>query len=164
MRSRYGAVVLDGSSRLPNSSRLLLPSDEDGEEEQEGNSGQLGYWAGSLAYGVLVNASAVHGAPIFMNLVNSAALQAIFASESSGEGRQQGSGSGGGNGAGGEGERSSSVPLPCITIRSSPLPRTKGEEQARQVLHIPGGSELIYRETSCVVRVVVIRCVTQDPP
>lgn len=41
---------------------------------------------GSLAYGVLVNASALHGAPIFMNLVNSAALQAVTAAVAVDEG------------------------------------------------------------------------------
>ena len=61
---RYGAVVLDSSSRLPaNTTEQPLLDDSDG--------------PGTLAYGVLVNASATHGAPIFMNLVNSAALQAI---------------------------------------------------------------------------------------
>lgn len=140
MLPRYGAIVLDGSSRLPNSSRLLLPSppDEDGDEEEEegkgeagGEGGNVGYWPGSLAYGVLVNASAVHGAPIFMNLVNSAALQAIFASESSGAELESKSGARRGVGGEGEGERERS--LPSITVRSSPLPRTKGEERTRQV-------------------------------
>lgn len=56
--SRYGAVVLDESSQLP-------------------QPGGVGDDSASLVYGVLVNASAVHAAPIFMNLVNTAALQSI---------------------------------------------------------------------------------------
>lgn len=135
---------MDGSSRLPNSSRLFLPSDEEG-EEADGEGGNVGYWPGSLAYGVLVNASAVHGAPIFMNLVNSAALQAIFASDSESSGEEPESRSGGRRGVGGEGESS----LPSITIRSSPLPRTKGEEQARQVSYMYA---LWYRNDAMVTQ------------
>lgn len=52
-----------------NSSHLSIPQ-LDGETDDS---------TSSLKYGVLVNASAVHGAPVFMNLVNSAALQAIAA-------------------------------------------------------------------------------------
>lgn len=55
---RYGAVILDESSHLP-------------------SPGALANDPGSLVYGVLVNASAVHAAPMFMNLVNTAALQSI---------------------------------------------------------------------------------------
>lgn len=79
---------------------------------------------GSLTYGVLVNASAVHGAPIFMNLVNSAALQAVVGSISE---------TARGWGEVGAGDAGESV-LPSITIRSSPLPRTRAEELSRQVL------------------------------
>lgn len=65
--------MLDESSRLPTRQEL-----HDGVINRDGvgESDALGV-PGSLAYGVLVNASAVHGAPIFMNLVNSAALQAV---------------------------------------------------------------------------------------
>lgn len=59
-------MVLDASSRLPVTA-TEQPSLDDSDSDQ----------LGTLAYGVLVNASAAHGAPIFMNLVNSAALQAI---------------------------------------------------------------------------------------
>lgn len=129
---RYGAVVLDGSSRLPNSSYSQLHHHSEAAEEDE----EVAYWAGFLAYGVLVNASAVHGAPIFMNLVNSAALQAIVASESESEALGVGDGEGRGVNAtqigsfGGGGEENA---LPSITIRSSPLPRTRSEELSRQV-------------------------------
>lgn len=58
--------MLDASSRLPATTNEH-PSPDESDADQPG----------TLAYGVLVNASATHGAPIFMNLVNSAALQAI---------------------------------------------------------------------------------------
>lgn len=60
---RYGAVVFH------NSSHLSIPQ-LDGETDDS---------TSSIKYGVMVNASAVHGGPVFMNLVNSAALQAIAA-------------------------------------------------------------------------------------
>lgn len=77
---------------------------------------------GSLTYGVLVNASAIHGAPIFMNLVNSAALQVVVGDL----------GETGGEGVGARGEGEDGM-LPSITIRSNPLPRTRAEEMSRQV-------------------------------
>lgn len=68
---RYGAIILDESSHLPTDTHknLTVPDDE----------------AGSVVYGVLVNASAVHGAPIFMNLVDTAAFQAVAASKATGK-------------------------------------------------------------------------------
>lgn len=70
-------------------------------------------------YGVLVNASAVHGAPIFMNLVNSAALQAVVDAvgvrSGQGDGQGQGSpgdaaGGAGGAAAGAGGSREKELP------------------------------------------------------
>lgn len=69
-------MVLDASSLLPAASNEE-PKLDDSDSDQPG----------TLAYGVLVNASAAHGAPIFMNLVNSAALQAIVDAKG-GEGQE----------------------------------------------------------------------------
>lgn len=84
-KTRYGAVVLDGSSKLPTAPQRSTP--EDGLHAATASG-----VPGSLAYGVLVNASAVHGAPIFMNLVNSAALQVVTAGAASG-GEEEGASS-----------------------------------------------------------------------
>lgn len=62
-------MVLDASSRLPATTTTTEHPSPDDESDAD--------QPGTLAYGVLVNASAAHGAPIFLNLVNSAALQAI---------------------------------------------------------------------------------------
>ncbi|CAM9424100.1 unnamed protein product, partial [Ectocarpus fasciculatus] len=136
--SRYGAIVLDNSSCLPTTAtRQRLGLEEGHSLHGLFQNHSANHSAGSLAYGVLVNASAVHAAPIFVNLVNSAALQAVVADGGDTEG---------GEGAAVGGERSDAgeekaaaaatggTALPSITIRSSPLPRTRGEELARQTI------------------------------
>lgn len=139
LHRRYGAIVLDNSSCLPTMTpRQRLGSEEDHYLHGLFQNHSTNHSDGSLAYGVLINASAVHAAPIFVNLVNSAALQAVVA---------DGGDSEGGEGVAVGGERSDAgeektaaaaaadTALPSITIRSSPLPRTRGEELARQVLN-----------------------------
>ncbi|CAM9759620.1 unnamed protein product, partial [Discosporangium mesarthrocarpum] len=88
--SRYGALVLDDSSFFAG---LPLSKEEKDEgaslhnsvrvgggnsSEAGGGDGGDSLVGGAVVYGVLVNASAVHAAPIFMNLVHTATLQAIL--------------------------------------------------------------------------------------
>ncbi|CAM9094590.1 unnamed protein product, partial [Laminaria digitata] len=164
--TRYGAVVLDASSHL-SATTTTATTEQPSLRDSDPDSDQ----PGTLVYGVLVNASAMHGAPIFMNLVNSAALQAIVgAKEGEGQGEgvdvltaevgegQQGEGrkvdvladaevgegrQGGGRGSGSGGVEGAArldtggnagSTLPSITVRSSPLPRTRAEELARQTV------------------------------
>ncbi|CBJ29591.1 conserved unknown protein [Ectocarpus siliculosus] len=140
--SRYGAIVLDNSSCLP----TMTPRQRLGLEEDRYLHGlfqnhSTNHSDGSLAYGVLINASAVHAAPIFVNLVNSAALQAVVADGGDTEGRE-GVAVGGERSNAGEEKTAAAAAaaatadtaLPSITIRSSPLPRTRGEELARQTI------------------------------
>lgn len=135
---RYGAIVFDSSSRFP----VTSPQPQSFLMEEDDNS-----WSnygpdrnrtpGALVYGVLVNASALHAAPIFLNLVNSAALQALVANPDSPNSTESVTGADGGTEREEDGESTAgaagAAAMPSITVRSSPLPRTRGEEAARQV-------------------------------